>query len=209
MSLPLRHQPLQSPYDYIQSPEEQKAFGDIVFGSTSRLIRFFWGRFGANQVSDKITRTRHEQPPPSLSQYFVYNKMRIVDGEYAVKKPSACCKKCETSPALPLNRYTKPPFTCAYANPQASGVNCPPWHGLPTKEYLYNDFYLCCATDPFGLTAGQRLTTIKHERDITNHSQLLFNTNGSHRKLEEKTRRILGSSTDKMNHFVATRVSTS
>jgi hypothetical protein len=211
MSLPLRKQPLQSQHDYNQSLAEQKLFADVAFANTSRGIRWFWDRFGGDQVSNRITRARKDEPP-QLSQFFNYNQTNIIDGGFSLPKKPACCKSCSKagdSPAWPVTPYSKPPFTCQMANPQAEGANCPPWHGLPTQEYLYNDFYLCCATDPFGATAGELLSRAKFERNSIDHGRLNLNLDPATRTQGGKAQKKVGHLMRTSNHFVSTRVSTS
>lgn len=201
MSLPVRRQPFQSPNDYLESSEEQRAFADTAFATPKTgIVRWFWDRFAGDQVSNRITRARKEQPPP-LSQFFNYNGMNIIDGGFSVKKQEACCKGCAST--------TKPPFSCTLANPQAEGANCPPWHGIPTKEYLYNDYYLCCVSSPFGAEAGEHLKKAKLDRNTLNHARLNVNLDPATRIQTAKAQMKVGHLMDKTNHFVSTRISTS
>lgn len=85
MSLPVRNQPFQSPNDFIESRPEQQAFADMAFATPrTGIVRLFWNRFETDQVSNRLTRARKEQPPP-LSQFFNYNRMNIIDGGFSVK----------------------------------------------------------------------------------------------------------------------------
>ncbi|MBS0654724.1 MAG: hypothetical protein JSR46_03020, partial [Verrucomicrobia bacterium] len=209
MSLPVRHQPFQSPNDYAESQAEQKAFVDMAFMTPrAGLVRWFWDRFSGDQVSNKVTRARKDQPP-QLSQFFDYNGMNIVDGGFSFKESKPCCKSC-ASPPSPLSPYTKPPYSCMLANPQAEGAKCPPWHGIPTKEYLYNDMYLCCASNPFGASPGQLLNNAKKQtQSFLTVNDLNHNLDEAYMSQYSKTQSKVKHLMSPPNHLVSTRISTS
>lgn len=144
MSLNNPPQTLQSFLSYWQGTAEKESFNNILNGRTKPKnppITFFWERFGADQVSNVMTKARDEQPMPAFAQWFNFNNKRQIAGVDISQKPS-CCQGCR--------KLGNEPFTCT-VSPDLGRTPCKPNRWGKTQLYLYNDQYLCCAESPFSL----------------------------------------------------------